>query len=90
VVNGLLAEGLPGEKNAKVVYIHKPGKTDWTSPKSYSHLPPQHDREDGGESRGRLPVPDGGAERLVAPGAMRVTDGKINDRRFCILQAPSC
>jgi hypothetical protein len=36
VVNRLVQEGLPSElKVAKVVFIHKPGKTDWSSPKSY-------------------------------------------------------
>jgi len=31
----MVKEGLPKEMTAKVVYIHKPGKTDWDSPKSY-------------------------------------------------------
>jgi hypothetical protein len=36
IVNRLVQEGLPPElKVAKVVFIHKPGKTDWSSPKSY-------------------------------------------------------
>jgi hypothetical protein len=36
MVNRLVREGLPTEmKVAKVVFIHKPGKTDWSSPKSY-------------------------------------------------------
>jgi len=49
LVNRLVVEGLPPDmKRAKVVYIHKPGKTDW------NHLTPQHGRQDGGESSGRL------------------------------------
>jgi hypothetical protein len=36
VINRLVREGLPSEiKVAKVVFIHKPEKTDWSSPKSY-------------------------------------------------------
>jgi hypothetical protein len=36
VVNRLVREGLPPEmKVAKVVFIHTPGKADWSSPKSY-------------------------------------------------------
>jgi hypothetical protein len=36
LVNRMVTEGLPKEmKMAKAVYIHKPGKTDWTSPRSY-------------------------------------------------------
>jgi hypothetical protein len=36
LVNRLVTEGLPREmKMAKVVYIHKPGKTNWSAPGSY-------------------------------------------------------
>jgi ribonuclease HI len=36
LVNRMVTEGLPPSmKTAKVVYIHKPGKTDWTATKSY-------------------------------------------------------
>jgi hypothetical protein len=36
LVNRLVAEELPREmKIAKVVYMHKPGKTDWSPPRSY-------------------------------------------------------
>jgi hypothetical protein len=36
LVNRMIIEGLPPSmKTAKVVYIHKPGKTDWAATKSY-------------------------------------------------------
>jgi hypothetical protein len=36
LVIGMVTEGLPpSTKMAKVVYIHKPGKTDWQATKSY-------------------------------------------------------
>jgi hypothetical protein len=36
LVNRMVIEGLPPSmKTAKVVYIHKPGKTDWQATKSY-------------------------------------------------------
>jgi hypothetical protein len=36
LVNRMVSKGLPREmKMAKVVYIHKPGRTDWSSPRPY-------------------------------------------------------